>query len=493
VFPRFPIFDEDSGPNAARMVSSLTVGDRFFVAEAVREILLAHMPHTSQFCLTYGAIKYYEKGEKAYPVTEQVLAVASLLPAHLSTSVRVVAVAEAVFSLTLTAASSPSPVLPVIYLGRVLLELTKIAPVTFSPIVPVAIELIYRELPTIPPPLRIAFADTFAFFLVNMNMVWPFWNFWNEASVGADSRPCRQFVKRVFHSLLNVTSVENVRRSLPTQSPLLNLIPASLEFNSPLLAQGDSALGAIVADCKGRVSRREPWSEISQWLCQSPHPSISGESMFRVRAAVAAVLSSGSYSLTDTRTFLGRYKDLLTAAVKADCAEAGGNSFSGYGALVSEVIASWGSSPTMQRFVLEILCRLRVIEPAVIIEYLVGVGYGLESLTSRSDLWDTVDCCMRIEPNGTSEEERGNLLAAATASCIKGVYERVERNPLQKKDPLYVSLVSGMKKILSTALEVSGAERHNVLRSIDSITVGLNGGTATVVGTFVVESVSCWR
>ena len=211
-----------------------------------------------------------------------------------------------------------------------------------------------------------------------------------------------------------------------------------------------------------------------------------------MRASVAAVLATGSTSLVDTKKVTGRYKDLLIAAVKTDCEEAGGVSpLVGYCALIAEVASSWSSSPSMQRFVLEILCRLRVIDPAVLVEYIVGAGGAAGSLPSRPDLWDIIDSCMRVEPQGASEEERGSLLASAVSSCIRGVYERTERNQdLQKKDPLYVSLLSGMKKIVSTAMEVSGAERYNVLRAIESTAASLNGGAPTVIGTLVSAGVS---
>jgi len=44
IVARFPIFDEDSGSNAALMCSTLSLLDRFYIGEMVREVMAAHQP-----------------------------------------------------------------------------------------------------------------------------------------------------------------------------------------------------------------------------------------------------------------------------------------------------------------------------------------------------------------------------------------------------------------------------------------------------------------
>ncbi len=213
VFGRLPIFgsppdpegaddddDEDEiedGANKNERLESfraMSLLDRYFIGESLRDTLLSHESYVTPAGLQLGSAK---------SAAEELLRVCHLFPQSdnddISKGIEY-AILEAIFALL--AQSNNFSSLRHIYLSRVLLELIRLEPSRISQALAVAMTNLFQDyLPALVPAARENFSTWFAFHLANTDYQWPsaYWQLW-EPYVTSDRSSSRgAFVRRSLH------------------------------------------------------------------------------------------------------------------------------------------------------------------------------------------------------------------------------------------------------------------------------------------------------
>ena len=248
VFGRLAIFDappspdgddsdddedkKESNPNLESYVNTYSLIDRFFLSDAVRDVLLCHRPMVSDA----GAER-----NTAKEVAEQIWAVSHLFKgagvAEATSSKGIeYGIIETLLSLvvqttpTNSSIPSASPVHSHLYLSRVLLELTKLQPSLIPQAIVLATSGMFNDfIPSLTTGARENLGYWLGFHLVNTGFQWPkgYWDHWAPyaATSGRNSRG--DFIKVVITSMASMSSdgaVTVVKDCLPAGSPLVSSI-----------------------------------------------------------------------------------------------------------------------------------------------------------------------------------------------------------------------------------------------------------------------------
>ena len=230
----------ETNPNLESYVKTFSLVDRFFLSDAVRDVLMCHRPMVSNA----GADR-----SNAKEVAEQIWAISHLF--HPPTVVEGDApsavtsessskgieygIIETLLSLivqcTPQGSSTPSysPLHQHTYLSRVLLELTKLKPSLIPQAIVLAISGMFEDfLPSLAPSARENLSVWFSFHLINTEYQWPkaFWDHWAPyAAVQRNSRG--EFITYALRSMAALSSegpVELVHDCLPPASPLVQSV-----------------------------------------------------------------------------------------------------------------------------------------------------------------------------------------------------------------------------------------------------------------------------
>jgi hypothetical protein len=242
---------KETNPNLQQYTTTYSLIDRFFLADAVRDVLSCHRPMVSDA----GAER-----NTAKEVAEQIWAVSHLFksppagdesanaegmegegPAASSGSDTAskgieYGIIETILSLivqtTPTNSSAPpsSPVNSHLYLSRVLLELTKLQPLLVPQAIVLAVSAMFQDfVPSLTPCARENLGSWLGFHLVNTGYQWPkaYWDHWAPyaATTGTNSRG--EFIKAALYSMAGMSSdgaLSVVKECLPPGSTLVKSV-----------------------------------------------------------------------------------------------------------------------------------------------------------------------------------------------------------------------------------------------------------------------------
>jgi hypothetical protein len=245
---------EEANRNHVSYVNTYSLIDRFFLSDAVRDVLLCHRPMVSEA----GADR-----NTAKEVAEQVWAVSHLfkppppsivaggmdgdesgLPRNTPHASRGIeyGIVETLLSLvvqaTPTNSSTPSasPLHSHLYLSRIILELTKLQPSIVPQAIVLAVSGMFNDfVPSLTPSARENLGNWFGFHLVNTGYQWPraYWDHWApyaacSATAGGSGRNSRgEFIKVALHSMASMSSegaLSVVKECLPPGSALVRSV-----------------------------------------------------------------------------------------------------------------------------------------------------------------------------------------------------------------------------------------------------------------------------
>lgn len=277
VFGRLAIFDappdpddeeedEEEGvekdPNLQSYVNSFSLIDRFFLADAIRDVLMCHRPMVSDAGADRSAAK--EVAEQiwmvshlfypAVPMEEGGDGMASTENADVSKGIEY-GIVETLLSLIVQSTprecdvTASSALNQHLYLARVLLELTKLKPDLVPRAIVSAISGMFEDfIPSLTPIARENLATWLAIHLFNTDYQWPksFWEHWaSHVTTGPKRNSRGDFVTLVLHSMAGLSSdgaVSIVKDCLPADSALIQSIFLSGgEDSSPSAAEQDLA------------------------------------------------------------------------------------------------------------------------------------------------------------------------------------------------------------------------------------------------------------
>lgn len=214
VFGRLPIFgsppnpeddddddEEDMDEGIAKnenlqAFQSMSLLDRYFVAESIRDCLLCHESNITASGLEYGGAK---------STAEELLKVGhafSSNPGEDASRGMEYAVLETIFALL--AQSTEFSTMNHAFLSRVLLELTRLEPSRFSQALLLATTNLFQHyLPSLVPSARENYSRWFAFHLTNTDYQWPsaYWQVWEPYAISEKQSSRGAFVRRALTSM----------------------------------------------------------------------------------------------------------------------------------------------------------------------------------------------------------------------------------------------------------------------------------------------------
>jgi MIF4G like len=249
VFGRLPIFGtppdleveddetnekEEGMENAAPTVvnerlrvyqSAFGVVDRFFIAEAVRDVLVSQEPSVSDSGVERGNAK-----SVAEHLWSLALAMRSSEQDGAKSGVGMeYAILESLLSLIAQSSPEQQTAFSLIYLSRVVLELTRLEPAIVSPAIVLAVSNLFTDyMPALVPLARYNLSRWLAFHLIHTDYQWPagYWKHWEPFVQFGTGNSRGVFIKSCLEYMAeNVSAPEElVLDLLPKDSVLANYL-----------------------------------------------------------------------------------------------------------------------------------------------------------------------------------------------------------------------------------------------------------------------------
>eukprot|EP00804_Cyclotella_cryptica_P027297 CCRYP_020929-RA/>CCRYP_020929-RA protein AED:0.05 eAED:0.05 QI:85/1/1/1/1/0.5/2/551/967 len=251
---------KESDPNLECYVKSYSLIDRFFLSDAIRDVLMCHRPMVNDAGADRSTAK--EVAEQIWMLShlchpeslteESEGEISSSNASDVSKGIEY-GIVETLLSLIVQSAPrccnvpASSAVNQHLYLARVLLELTKLKPSLVPRAIVLAISGMFEDfIPSLTPVARENLATWLAIHLANTDYQWPksFWDHWAPYVASGRTRNSRgDFVTIVLHSMAGLSSdgaVAIVKDCLPPKSPLVrSVFLTTTEESSTSAAEDD--------------------------------------------------------------------------------------------------------------------------------------------------------------------------------------------------------------------------------------------------------------
>jgi MIF4G like len=244
VFGRLPIFgsppntdeeEDDEGMDNTTTnerlnayQKGLCISDRYFIGECVRDILLSHEPSVSDKGVERGSIKN---------AAEQLWSLTSMMKDDESAKGIEYAIIENIVSLIAQCSQNVS-VFSIVYLSRVILELTKLEPNLLTPAIALAVSNLFADyMPALVPIARYNLSHWFAFHLIQTDYQWPtaYWKHWEPFVIYGWNNSRGSFVRTALEYMVdNVSNPGDiVKLCLPKGSVLGDYLLAKPDARDP--------------------------------------------------------------------------------------------------------------------------------------------------------------------------------------------------------------------------------------------------------------------
>ena len=305
IMGRFPVFgppgadddeeDEDDGETAmdtaATTVSprlksyqdNYTNTDRYFCGALIRDILFTQHPSVSATGIEHGSMK--QAAERIWNVRHL----------HPSDGMEY-CILETLLTVLLVVQADDHAV----YVSRVILELTKLAPKFYTAAILTAVSTIYEDyMPSLTPRSRSALASWLAFHLTHTDYQWPsaYWKHWEETTTASGSSRtlfCQQLVADLSDAVTN-----------PKESLAEDCFPADSKFVQQLKGSSEGKMEEeteFMTDLRSRLgkSKEDDPDALLQHLQSSEHED-------KLQALLTAML----YARDERADILGAFADHL--------------------------------------------------------------------------------------------------------------------------------------------------------------------------------------
>ena len=278
---------KDTNPNLEAYTKSYSLGDRFFLADAIRDVLICHRPMVSDA----GADR-----NNAKEVAEQIWAISHLFVAapdsndmsDASSKGIEYGIIETILSLIVqctpqgSGMPSSSPINQHVYLSRVLLELTKLKPSLIPQAIVLAVSGLFEDfLPSMTPAARDNLGHWLSFHLTNTEYQWPksYWEHWAKYAATNQRSSRADFVSVALWSMASSSSEGSVtiaRDCLPAGSTLVqNVFLKHKQSNADISSTESDVINRIWETSEDPDSIRQYM--ISDELSESFGPILSND------------------------------------------------------------------------------------------------------------------------------------------------------------------------------------------------------------------------
>eukprot|EP00898_Chlorokybus_atmophyticus_P006479 jgi/Chlat1/6832/Chrsp51S00508 len=210
----------------------------------------------------------------------------------------------------------PSPPFKPVYYAVVIMDVCKMRPTEFPPLLARAANSLYQELPRLDVDCAWRLAEWLSHHLSNFNYVWP-WQEWGDVLQLSPWHPQRVFVASVIERLIRLSYHGRIRQSLP--EGFVELMPpepkAHFKYSEEVVADvkeeemaATSNESALSNELYGLVRAKKGAREALQWA----EEKLVGLGLRASQEVVAqTLLNIGSKSFTHTVTVLERFQPLL--------------------------------------------------------------------------------------------------------------------------------------------------------------------------------------
>ena len=302
---------EEEGPVNERLQSYRTgygMVDRFFLGQAVRDCLLSHQDHVTDSGVQHGSAKM---------VAEQIWSLRLLITGENANGLEY-CILEVILSL-MTQCGRGSPI-RLLYLSRVLLELTRLEPAIIAPALALGVSTLFQDyMPALVPMASYNLSQWFAFHLTNTDYQWPaaYWKHWEPFVLYGWSNSRGAFVKGALALMLeNLSNPELiVRECLFKESAIVDhLLPSISESTTD---SEDASLSAMADEVRKRIWENGEDSEslLSHLVSDETGEVIAGATTDKIWARTA-VLAKALMSPAGQA-----HRDILTALAAAKSEE----------------------------------------------------------------------------------------------------------------------------------------------------------------------------
>jgi hypothetical protein len=305
---------ESAASASPRLVAykQLRLVDRYFLAEAVRDVILSQESLVTDAGVERSSCK---------AVAEHVWSIASLM--QNDGQGFEYCIVETILGLITQAERPPVSPFRVIYLSRVLLELTRLAPAILSPAVAAAVQILVNDyMPSLVPIARQNLAQWFAYHLINTDYQWPeaYWKHWSPFVLQGWRNSRGSFILSSLSHLVENTSHPDriVRLCLPLGSGLADFLVPVCNEALPV------SLKSFADDIRKRIwDYQEDAGVTLSYVCseevaESVFATMSAEhqsrfAWWRTAAVVRAILAPVTSETEQRRKLVDDTRGLLVA------------------------------------------------------------------------------------------------------------------------------------------------------------------------------------
>lgn len=287
---------EDGAPKneSLQAFKEMSLLDRYFVAETVRDCLISHESHVNPTGLQMGSAK---------AAADELLRVCHVFSSSSEGDPQKgmeFAILETI--LALLAQSNEHSSLRHSYLSRVLLELTRLEPSRLSQALAIAMTNLFEDyLPALVPAARENFSGWFAFHLINTDYQWPsaYWQLWEPYATSEKDSSRGIFVRRA----LNIMA-ENLCDPSPISKQCFQATTPSLSgelVGRTLIPLDESTNQALEVEIQRRLwdNQEDPTSLLDFFKSDEVMSSLQGSTEWARTDALVRVLMQPAKQLYD--------------------------------------------------------------------------------------------------------------------------------------------------------------------------------------------------
>eukprot|EP00899_Mesostigma_viride_P028317 jgi/Mesvir1/8670/Mv02610-RA.1 len=268
----------------------------------------------------------------------------------------------------------PSPAFKPVYYTVILVEICKVIPTVFPPVLLQTVDLLFKALPRVDGECRTRLALWLAHHMSNFSHMWP-WKEWADALERPVWSPHVQFVWQVLQRNVRLSYHARIKTNLPPfLHNLLGPDPAKPNFKyaghvggapgpagavaaAPLDA-GALPLAAAARELLSMIHQKKLARDVNMWLDEKVLPSLGAESALEVLAQT--FLHYGAKTFTHTVTVFERFQPVMERLLQSEAAQI---------KLLELVADFWCNSAQWMAFVIDRLMTMRMVSNTAIVRW----------------------------------------------------------------------------------------------------------------------------
>ena len=347
---KFPIFDAETGPQAATCVE-LSAFDKFFMADIFRDIFFLFQPYIRDDGAHIGTVEQ---------IAIHLLATFKLFPEDSKVHLEYILIE----TLLLLLVQVPTVWGPAV--TRLILDLCKKS-AKIPPAVASVTGVLVQLFPAMDTSAWRGIALWLSSHLTNTKLAWPYWEHWGTEYASCESDSVhRAFMTDLVQHCERAVSSDRLRSALPASlhdaihgefSPELgDLFASTADTSEPLVGVAHALLQ--------KIDTREDPDDLQEWL-EDSHDGVDDALQvenWRVGFLVKAILISGSRkTFSQLITLIEKYRDVLRELGDGEEAQK---------VILESILSITGHDMGFSVILLDVIIRRGILKPICLAEYI---------------------------------------------------------------------------------------------------------------------------